>query len=127
MSKIVRFLEYRRGASFVHFTRTEMNSLLSLYSRHVMRGEWRDYAIDQRDGMARFAVFRSSFERPLFIVTKQIKGQGKSGPGAGTSPSASATYQFTVLSGRETLIQGATLLEVLPVFDQPARLLRGSS
>jgi len=124
MSKIVRFLEYRRGASFVHFTRTEMNSLLSLYSRHVMRGEWRDYAIDQSDGMARFAVFRSSFEKPLFIVTKQIKGQGKSGTGGGGSASA---VQFTVLSGREKLIQGATLLEVLPVFDQPARLLRGSS
>jgi len=124
MSKIVRFLEYRRGAPFVHFTRSEMNSLLSLYSRHVMRGEWRDYAIDQSDGTARFAVFRSSFERPLFIVTKQPKGTGKPAPAAGGPAPA---FQYSVLSGREMLAQGASLLEVLPVFDQPLRLLRGSS
>jgi hypothetical protein len=123
MSKIVRFLEYRRGVPFVHFTRSEMNSLLSLYSRHVMRGEWRDYAIDQSDGTARFAVFRSSFERPLFIVTKQPKGNGKAAVGTAGAPA----YQFTVQSGREKLAQGASLLDVLPVFDQPLRLLRGSS
>ncbi|WP_170294881.1 DUF2794 domain-containing protein [Roseospira navarrensis] len=126
MSKIVRFLEYRRGAPFVHFTRSEMNSLLSLYSRHVMRGEWRDYAIDQSDGMARFAVFRSSFERPLFIISKQIKGQAKAGNVA-AGGATTAVYQFTVTSGREKVAQGASLLEVMPVFDQPARLLRGSS
>lgn len=125
MSKIVRFLEYRRGVPFVHFTRSEMNSLLSLYSRHVMRGEWRDYAIDQSDGTARFAVFRSSFERPLFIIAKQAKGgaAARSGGGAAATPA----FQFTVTSGREKLAQGASLLDVLPVFDQPLKLMRGSS
>ncbi|KAA5607318.1 DUF2794 domain-containing protein [Roseospira marina] len=122
MSKIVRFLEYRRGVPFVHFTRSEMNSLLSLYSRHVMRGEWRDYAIDQSDGMARFAVFRSSFERPLFVISKQVKGQAK-----GSGASQNTVFQFTVSSGREKVAQGTSLLDVLPVFDQPLRLLRGSS
>jgi hypothetical protein len=121
MSKIVRLLEYRRGADFVHFTRSEMNQLLSLYSRRVMRGEWRDYAIDQQhDGAARFAVFRSTLERPQYIITKRLKGGGR--PGGLTEPS----YQFTVLSGRETVAMAASLLEVLRVFDQPVRLQRGS-
>jgi hypothetical protein len=120
MSKIVRLLEYRRGTPLVHFTRSEMNSLLSLYSRRVMRGEWRDYAIDQSDGMARFAVFRSSLERPQFIITKQIRGPARTGA---LSP---PVHQFTVLSGRETLAKGLNLRDVLAVFDQPIKL-RGSS
>jgi len=94
-----------------------MNALLSLYSRRVMRGEWRDYAIDQRDGMARFAVFRSSFERPLLVITKQHKGLPK--PGA----LAPATFNYTVQAGRETLAQGTSLTEVLEVAD---RLVKAS-
>jgi len=117
MSQIVRFLDYRRGASFVHFTRSEMTSLLSLYSRQVMRGEWRDYAIDQRDGVARFAVFRSTHERPLFIVSKQARGQ----PRQGQPPN----HQYTVQDTTRKLAQAASLLEVLQVLDPPMRLVRG--
>lgn len=121
MSKIVRLLEYRRGTPLVHFTRSEMNALLSLYSRRVVRGEWRDYAIDHSDGTARFAVFRSSLERPRFIISKQMKGPARSGSLA-TPPAV----QFTVMAGRETLAQGPVLGEVLAVFDRPMKL-RGSS
>ncbi|MBB4284699.1 DUF2794 domain-containing protein [Roseospira goensis] len=122
MSKIVRLLEYRRGTPLVHFTRSEMNSLLSLYSRRVMRGEWRDYAIDQSDGMARFAVFRSSLERPQYIITKQARGPQSRGTGTLAPPA----HQYTVLTGRETLARGSALLDVLAVFDRPIKL-RGSS
>jgi hypothetical protein len=90
-----------------------MNALLSLYSRRVMRGEWRDYAIDQHDGMARFAVFRSSFERPAFIITKQLKGASRA---AGPPP---ADVQFTVMAGCEILSRSASLIEALAVFDRP--------
>ncbi len=122
MSKIVRLLEYRRGGPAVHFTRPEMNQLLSLYSRRVKGGEWRDYAIDQQaDGTARFAVFRSTLERPQFIISKRLKGGAR--PGSLTSP----TYQFTVVSGRETIATAPTLPEVLRIFDRSVRLQRGLS
>ena len=117
MSKIVRFLDYRHGASFVHFTRREMNSLLSLYSRQVMRGEWRDYAIDQRDGVARFAVFRSTHERPLFIISKQIRGQARQGSVPG--------YHYAVQDPTRKLAQAGSLLDVLQVLDPPMKLVRG--
>lgn len=121
MSKIVRLLEYRRGNSAVHFTRQEMNQLLSLYSRRVMGGEWRDYAIDQQhDGTARFAVFRSTLERPQFVISKRVKVAAR--PGSLTPP----IYQFTIVSGRETIAMGSTLSEALRVFDRPIRLQRGS-
>lgn len=117
MSKIVRVLDYRRGASFVHFTRSEMNSLLSLYSRQVMRGEWRDYAIDQRDGVAHFAVFRSTLERPLFVISKQVRGQARQG--------SLPCYQYAVRDTTRKLAQAASLMEVLQVLDPPMRVVRG--
>ncbi len=55
----------------LHFTRSELHQLLSLYSRRVARGEWRDYAIDQDGGLAAFSVFRHSHERPLYTITKR--------------------------------------------------------
>ncbi len=55
----------------LHFTRSELHQLLTLYSRRVARGEWRDYAIDQDGGLAAFSVFRHSHERPLYTITKR--------------------------------------------------------
>jgi hypothetical protein len=45
--------------------------MLSVYSRRVIDGEWRDYAIDSRDGKAIFSIFRHSFAQPLFAIVKQ--------------------------------------------------------
>ena len=58
MSKVFRLADYRRRQKRIFFTRPELHQLLSLYSRQVARGEWRDYAIDQQDGAALFSVFR---------------------------------------------------------------------
>lgn len=60
----------RRPNSVLRFTRSELHQLLSLYSRRVARGEWRDYAIDQNAGQAAFSVFRHTHERPLYTITK---------------------------------------------------------
>ena len=58
MSQLYRFSEYRKSPRRVFFDRAELNQLLSLYSRNVASGEWRDYAIDQVGGSAIFSVFR---------------------------------------------------------------------
>ncbi len=71
--------DYRRKAKAVFFSRTELNQLLSLYSRQVMRGEWRDYAIDQRENAAVFSVFRHTQERPLYTIVKFAPGAGRHG------------------------------------------------
>ena len=60
------------------FTRSELHQLLSLYSRLVARGEWRDYAIEQDGGLAAFSVFRHSHERPLYTITKRWSAPGQS-------------------------------------------------
>ena len=100
MATLHRLSDYRRKAKTVFFSRPELNQLLSLYSRQVMRGEWRDYAIDQRDSAALFSVFRHTHERPLYTIVKFAPGTSRHG-------------DFAVLSGPERLASGATIVEVL--------------
>jgi hypothetical protein len=100
MATIFRLGDLRLRQRPVFFSRPELNQLLSLYSRQVARGEWRDYAIDQHDGVARFAVFRHSQESPLYTVVKTAAGAGRQG-------------DFTLLSGRQRLASGKALGDVL--------------
>jgi hypothetical protein len=95
--------DYRPERRAQFFTRPEMNQLLGLYSRHVSRGVWRDYAIDHRDGRALFSVFRHTQESALYTIVK-FKA----------SPAAPA--EFFVLTGRQRLSSGTTLAEALEFF-----------
>ncbi|WP_420242598.1 DUF2794 domain-containing protein [Roseiterribacter gracilis] len=55
----------------IGFTRVEMARILDLYSRRVMAGAWRDYAIDNQADQATFSIFRHAADRPLFTVAKR--------------------------------------------------------
>ncbi len=99
-SNVFRLSDFRHRHKRVFFTRAELNQLLSLYSRQVMRGEWRDYAIDQQDGVALFSIFRRSQELPLYTVVK-------------TAPGTSRQGDYLLLSGRQRAAAGATLGDVL--------------
>jgi hypothetical protein len=111
MAAVLRLSEYRRRHRTVFFSRPELNRLLSLYSRQVARGEWRDYAIDQRDGVALFSVFRHTQEAALYTVVK-------------TAPEGGKQSAFALLRGRQLLASGPGLGEVLKKL-RPAVLLDG--
>ena len=101
----------------VFFSRAELNQLLSLYTRQVMRGEWRDYAIDQRDGAVMFSMFRRSQEMPIFAVMK-------------TPPGTSRQGDYTLLSAGQKIATCTTLADVLTQLHKmirykPVRLERG--
>jgi hypothetical protein len=100
MSTVFRLSDLRRRNKRVFFTRPELNQLLSLYTRQVMRGEWRDYAIDQHDGVAMFSMFRRSQELPLYTVVKTAPGEVRQG-------------DYMLLLGRERIATGQTLGDVL--------------
>lgn len=112
MATLFRLNDYRRRQKSVFFSRPELNQLLSLYSRQVARGEWRDYAIDHREGTAVFSVFRHTQESALFSVVKTAA------PGAGRQ------RDFILLSGRQRLTTGKALAEVLTSLQ---RKLRGNA
>jgi hypothetical protein len=100
MSRVVRIADFRRRQKRVFFSRLELHQLLSLYSRQVMRGEWRDYAIDQQEAAAVFSVFRHTHESPLYTI---VKAAPDARPG-----------EYAVLQGRRRLASGGSLGEVLP-------------
>lgn len=55
----------------VSFTRAELSLILGLYSRKISTGEWRDYALDHRDNMAVFSIYRHAHDQPLYAIVKQ--------------------------------------------------------
>jgi hypothetical protein len=95
--------DYRAKHRTLYFTRPELNQLLGLYSRHVARGVWRDYAIDHRDGMALFSVFRHTHESPAYSIIK-------------TAPAQTRPAEYIVQSGRQRLRASRSLAEALEFF-----------
>ncbi|MGE4064232.1 MAG: DUF2794 domain-containing protein [Rhodospirillaceae bacterium] len=112
MSAVVRIKDFRRRAPYLHFTRAELNRLLGLYASRVIRGEWRDYAINLGADAASFMVFASSQEQPQFVISKQAKPKG-------------GERRYVVTSRAFKLKQSADLEDLLTVFDRPIKLVSG--
>jgi hypothetical protein len=113
MGTLFRLRDFRPKQKTIYFTRPELNQLLSLYSRKVAAAEWRDYAIDHRDGVAVFSVFRHTHETALFAVMKWAAGANRRG-------------DYAVFSGRRRLEIGRTLVEVLPVLEKKLKLVNSA-
>jgi len=106
MGNVFRLIDRRHKRKIVAFDRGELGQLLNLYSRRVAAGEWRDYAIDFKAGMAVFSVFRHAAEQPLFAVAKLAPGSQRNG-------------DWIVVSGPRRLAQGKTIADILPVLNKP--------
>lgn len=113
MAKVVWLDDLRRRRRFVHFTRQELNQLLQLYSRRVASGEWRDYAIHHDTQRARFMVFRHRLAGPTFTIIK-------------IAPTGDGKSVFLVTSGACPLKRGASLPEVLAMFERRLTLVSSS-
>jgi hypothetical protein len=83
---------------------------LSLYSRRVIDGEWRDYAIDQDTRHASFSVFRRSSDRPIYTVCKLADGTHAEG-------------DYVVYSGGKAVKRSRSMSEALAWFDRSLRLV----
>lgn len=93
----------------VGFTRGEMARILDLYSRRVMAGAWRDYAIDRQGDVATFSIFRHAADRPLFTVSKRR---------------VDASTEYSVLEGMSVLASGPDLDETLSALEARPFLVR---
>jgi hypothetical protein len=110
MPKLIRLAEYKRQPRPLFFNRHEMNQLLSLYSRRVSSGEWRDYAIDHRPGGAFFSVFRHSQEQPIFTIAKCLTG-------------ADRPAEYVLLNGHRRLATTRSIEEILGNFEIRLRVV----
>ena len=57
----------------VHFHKTELGPIMSLYGRMVAAGEWRDYGIPALKDVAIFSIFRRAAEHPIYRIEKRPK------------------------------------------------------
>ena len=55
----------------VYFLKTELASILNIYSRNVSRGIWKDYALDCNHKSAIFSIYKSSFEKAVLEIHKK--------------------------------------------------------
>ncbi|MDB2563421.1 DUF2794 domain-containing protein [Amylibacter sp.] len=63
----------------IHFHRTELSPIISLYGRMVAAGEWRDYGISSLKEVAIFSIFRRAAEHPIYTIEKRPKLKSKQG------------------------------------------------
>lgn len=98
----------KRNKYYVSFDKNELRQLLDVYSRRVAAGEWRDYAIDLQKGAAIFSVFRSTFDSPLFTISKRKRGR---------------KCVYTVFEGPQKLKHGKNFDEVLSILDTKPYLI----
>nr|WP_283938551.1 DUF2794 domain-containing protein [Sphingomonas alba] len=61
------------------FDHRELRRILDLYGRMVAAGHWRDYAMQFDIGVASFAAFRRSADRPEIWIQKRPELHAKQG------------------------------------------------
>lgn len=109
MAKLIRLGNPQHTSDRVFFDRKELNQLLGLYTRRVISGQWRDYAIDQWRGAATFSVFLHAAGQPAFSITKSSAASNK---GA----------DYVLRWGPRKIKQAASIGEVLAVLDRRSGL-----
>ncbi len=72
-------------------------------------GEWKDYAIDAKNSMALFTVFRHSFDSPLFSIAKRMNGK---------------RFEFMILRGKQVMKRSSDLYALLKEIDKPTRFIK---
>ena len=110
MAETIRLADYRCKRKFVFFSRHELNQLLSIYSRRIISGEWKAYAIDHRDGVALFSVFRHASARPVYTIAKFAANSHRNG-------------DYLLTSAGRRLKRGESLAAVVAMFDRKLELV----
>jgi len=109
MATIVRIADYKKAPLDICFNRRELDQLLAVYSRRVINGEWKDYAITHNPTMAAFLIYRNNSRQPSFTVVKRMTSGGKA--------------EFVVYHGRERLKRSNSLSDALSVLKRKFRLV----
>ena len=113
MSTVVRLADYknnnRRIQPDICFNKKEFDQLLSVYSRRVMSGDWKDYAIRHDPTMASFLIYRNNSRQPSFTVVKRRTSVKK--------------LEYLVYHGRERLKHSSSLTVALSVLKRKMELV----
>ena len=106
MHTVTQLVPGKQTQDLVHFHRTELGPIMSLYGRMVAAGEWRDYGISALKDVAIFCIFRRTAEHPLYRIEKRPKLADRQGQ-----------YSVIGMDGR-ILKRGSDLKTVLRVLER---------
>ena len=73
MSKIYHFSKYIKEKEKVSFSKNDINLIISIYSKNVSNGIWKDYSINFEKNYAEFSIYRHSYAFPEFSIVKNKK------------------------------------------------------
>ena len=68
MSKIYHFSKYIKEKEKVTFSKKDLNSIISVYSKNVSNGIWKDYSINFERNYAEFSIVKNK-KRIFFIYS----------------------------------------------------------
>jgi hypothetical protein len=114
MTTVVSLAKYKLAARLsqpdICFNKRELDQLLTVYSRRVMSGEWKDYAIRHDPTMSAFMIYRNNSLQPSFTIVKRKTPGDK--------------VEFVVFHGRERLKRSNILKDSLSALQQKPTLVR---
>ena len=114
MSTVVHLDDYKNANQRIQrdicFDKKEFDQLLSVYSRRVMNGDWKDYAIRHDPTMAAFLIYRNNSRQPSFTVVKRKASGSK--------------LEYLVYHGRERMKRSSSLTDALSVLRRKLKLVR---
>ena len=73
MTKIYHFSKYIKEKEKVTFSKKDLNSIISVYSKNVSNGIWKDYSINFERNYAEFSIYKHTHASPEFSIIKNKK------------------------------------------------------
>ena len=109
MATLIDLDGYRRCRKPLSLQPNELRDLMNLYSKHVMAGEWKDYAIDFQPGYASFTMFKHTFDAPLYSIVKLSRRSGG--------------VEWLVYKAKERVKRANLLKDALAYFDKKLEVI----
>jgi len=106
ISNVLKLSRNKNHKNIIFFSKLELTSILSLYSKQVSKGFWKDYAMDSQNETAIFSIFRHTHDKPIYqIIKKRLKGLKN-------------INEFYILKDIEIISKSSDLLTILNKFEK---------
>ena len=106
ISNVFKLSRNKKHKNIIFFSKLELTSILSLYSKQVSKGFWKDYAMDSQNETAIFSIFRHTHDKPIYqIIKKRLKGLKN-------------INEFYILKDIEIISKSSDLLTILNKFEK---------
>ena len=81
----------------IYFSKYELTIILNLYSKQVSLGSWRDYAIDSKNDIAVFSIYRHTHDQSMYQIIKISKKGYRNNPDFFIKDSNKIIYKSKVI------------------------------